>query len=396
MIDIGQRRIGSRWVNTRKEVHDGQKVNVKSRLVVRGFQDADKDGIKVQSDSPTAQKEALKMFCAVAACMEVESLRSVDITAAFLQADNLDRDIFIQPPKDCAEEGILWRLLKPLYGLTDAGRKFWLKVKKILLANGYERLQGDEAFYLKRENGKLVGMVLLHVDDFLLTGSKKFTKESTQMFDKELKVSKIQDNELRFCGVDLKLENGKISMSMEDYAKTIKEIPIRKGKRSDKITREEYLDVKRVCGQAQWLASTNRPDLAHNAMKLATVTAKSTLQDLQFVNQTVRKVRSRKNLMVFEKIGKVDDLIVHGLSDASFKHGEKAIGGQYILLGAKNSDLVLSLNWKSKMIRKVVRNAKEAETINLGMVVDLAKHAANQLTQIIWGNNTAEKIEVHA
>ena len=41
------------------------------------------------------------------------------------------------------------------------------------------------------------------------------------------------------------------------------------------------------------------------------------------------------------------------------------------------------MNWKSKMIRKVVRNAKEAETINLGMVVDLAKHAANQLTQII-------------
>ena len=68
-----------------------------------------------------------------------------------------------------------------------------------------------------------------------------------------------------------------------------------------------------------------------------------------------------------------------------------------MLLGTKNSDRVLSLNWKSKMIRKVVRNAKEAETINLGMVVDLAKHAANQITQIIWGNkNSTEKMEVHA
>lgn len=135
-------------------------------MVVRGFQDTDKNGTKVQSDSLTAQKEALKMFCAMAVNLGIESLRTIDITAAFLQSEELDRNIFVQPPKDCSEEGILWGLHKPLYGLTDVGRKFWLKVKKILEENNFERLDGDEAYYLKREEGKVVGQVLLHVDDF--------------------------------------------------------------------------------------------------------------------------------------------------------------------------------------------------------------------------------------
>ena len=37
--DVGQRRITSRWVVTQKEEHDGMKSKIKSRLVVRGFQE---------------------------------------------------------------------------------------------------------------------------------------------------------------------------------------------------------------------------------------------------------------------------------------------------------------------------------------------------------------------
>ena len=37
--DKGQETIGSRWVVTAKEKHDGQKQKKKSRLVARGFQE---------------------------------------------------------------------------------------------------------------------------------------------------------------------------------------------------------------------------------------------------------------------------------------------------------------------------------------------------------------------
>ena len=37
--DIGQETIGSRWIVTEKEKHDGQKQNYKARLVAKGFQE---------------------------------------------------------------------------------------------------------------------------------------------------------------------------------------------------------------------------------------------------------------------------------------------------------------------------------------------------------------------
>ena len=120
----GQKTVGSRWVITKKEKADGQKKNVKGRLVAKGFQEIEAP----QSDSPTMLRESMKLFFAVAEIQDFK-LRSIDIRAAFLQARELDRDVFLMPPKDIRKEGYVWKLKKPLYGLNDASRKFWLRVK---------------------------------------------------------------------------------------------------------------------------------------------------------------------------------------------------------------------------------------------------------------------------
>ena len=118
---------------------------------------------------------------AIPALKNMKLIRSIDISAAFLQAEKL--------------EGEIWRLRKPLYGLNDAGRRFWLKVKKILEENGYRKLEGDEAFHYKNEKEELKGMILLHVDDFLMAGDDDFLNETTEMFEKNLSVSKKEDDE---------------------------------------------------------------------------------------------------------------------------------------------------------------------------------------------------------
>ena len=70
----------------------------------------------------------------------------MDIRAAFLQAKKLDREVFVRPPDDIKKEGKIWKLLKPLYGLDDASRKFYLKVKETLQELGLKTLPGDEVF----------------------------------------------------------------------------------------------------------------------------------------------------------------------------------------------------------------------------------------------------------
>ena len=128
--DEGQTTIDSRWVISQKEDHDGQKTKIKARIVAKGFQ----EDVKPQSDSPTVSRESLKTFVAIAANEQFD-ICSMDITGAFLQADKIDREVFVRPPVDIRKEkpAVLWKLIKPLYGLDDSSRKFYLRVKKLFL-----------------------------------------------------------------------------------------------------------------------------------------------------------------------------------------------------------------------------------------------------------------------
>ena len=100
--DEGQTRVGSRWVITEKEQHDGQKTKFKARLVVQGFQES----LKLQSDSHMAAKESFKLLMALSANFGFK-LTSVDIRAAFLQTKVLDREVFIEPPSALKRQRII-------------------------------------------------------------------------------------------------------------------------------------------------------------------------------------------------------------------------------------------------------------------------------------------------
>ena len=181
-------------------------------------------------------------------------MRKVDISAAFLQSDELKREIYVRLPSDVCDEGKIWRLKKPLYGLNDAGRRFWLKVKKILCDQGLTKLNGDEAFYMKHQNGQLKGMILLHVDDFMIGGSNEFVDGITDVFCKELTVSTIEDSLFRYCGIDMELKENKIIMSMEDYVASLEEADLGKSKKCTKLNKFEQRTFRKITGKLMWLA----------------------------------------------------------------------------------------------------------------------------------------------
>ena len=54
----------------------------------------------------------MKVFFSVAANEDFE-LRKIYIRAACLQANKLDRDVFLKPPKGIKKEKNIWKLKKP-------------------------------------------------------------------------------------------------------------------------------------------------------------------------------------------------------------------------------------------------------------------------------------------
>ena len=110
VTDCGQKPLSTRWVVTNK---DG---NTKARLVVRGFEEKD---LEIPRDSPTVGKGAMRLFLSTAA-IEEWTVKTTDVRSAFLQGKELDRDVYIRPPKESkAPKHVIWKLKHGLYGLKD-------------------------------------------------------------------------------------------------------------------------------------------------------------------------------------------------------------------------------------------------------------------------------------
>ena len=87
-----------------------------------------------------------------------------------------------------------------MYGLNDASRKFWLKVKNLFADIGLKRLEGNEAvYYMLNNKGNLDGMISTCVDDFDIAGTENFVDLITKRVSKELDVSKVEDDISGVC-----------------------------------------------------------------------------------------------------------------------------------------------------------------------------------------------------
>ena len=71
-------------------------------------------------------------------------------------------------PEEGGEEGAVIAARVPIYGTKDAGRGFWLRLKEVVLAEGYNLNQILPAlFSLGDSDDKIAGVMSSNVDDFL-------------------------------------------------------------------------------------------------------------------------------------------------------------------------------------------------------------------------------------
>jgi hypothetical protein len=117
------------------------------------------------------------------------------------------------------------------------------------------------------------------------------------------------------------------------------------------------------------------------------------IKDLKRINVVLERVRSKKSVVMFTKVGDIRDLVVFGLTDGSYKLGEKAVGGSLVVLGNKNSLEGVLLYWRSKTLKKVCTSAKAAETHSMTRHLNDVQFFTLQLQQLL-NPNSEEKIPI--
>ena len=181
---------------------------------------------------------------------------------------------------------------KPLYGLDNVSRKFWLRVKEVLMKMGMKVMEGDEAFYYLHRDGVLRGGVITHINNFTLAGTSYFIKEVLVMVERELTVLKVERDNFRFTGLDISMVEDRIEIEMADYMDSLRDIKeIRKAKKDDNLTKQEIKEYRNVIGKLSWLANSTRLDLSYTALTLSKRNNSVMIPDLRNISRVLKRYK---------------------------------------------------------------------------------------------------------
>ena len=142
----------------------------RARLVAQGYEEPE----PIQKDSPTVGRDGFCTFLFIVFNHQWQ-VKTTDIKSAFLQGQPLERDVYIDQPKEAkVKEGIIWHLNTCFYGLNDAVRQFYLSVKESLFKLTCFQVTLDPAIFFYHQHNKHCCVLACHVDDFFHAGNAQF------------------------------------------------------------------------------------------------------------------------------------------------------------------------------------------------------------------------------
>ncbi len=363
--DEGQEYITTLWVITMK----GEEV--RARLTAKGFQEIH----DVPKESPTMHKHTLRIILAIAATKGWQ-ISASDVKSAFLQGNELDRVVLVKPPKEANLTKKLWRLKKCLYGLKDASKKWYEKVKDRLEKLGFKKSAYDSGFfYFLNEKGELEGVIGLHVDDFIHCGTEFFNKKILPQVLEVFQMGKSESESFMYTGFMLNQTKDGITLDQEKYVEGVK-IPQIEAKRlsqvDDDMTGEELTLLRQMTGAINWTVRATRPDIAFEMIETSTKMQGGKVADLKAAKRTMMKLKDTAKIKI-ANLKDFKDVEIWSFTDASFgnlNNGVDSAQGYIMFLVNTNTGDCAPIEWRSNKIQRVTNSTLAAETMSMTTGID--------------------------
>ncbi len=261
--DESQFRISTTWALMKK----GEEV--RTQLVARGYEDKQ----SYPKDSPTVSKSTVRLILTIAAS-ERWPIKTTDVKSAFLQGREMDRDVYLTPPKEAnVKPGTLWKLIHCLYGLNDAGRHFYKSVAEELEKAGCQQSGLDPALFFKVQGKQLCGIVACHVDDCLHAGTQMFEDTVITKLHQRFLAGKMEGGHFNYVGFSIFQDASGIVMDHSGYIDRMEEVnldPARASSKQDKLQPNEQKVFRQLVGRINWAVQGSRPHLAFDLVDLST------------------------------------------------------------------------------------------------------------------------------
>ena len=254
-----------------------------------------------------------------------------------------------------------------MYGLADAPRHFYLRLRGELIQLGVCPSKLDCGLYFFQHEGQFSGILACHVDDILWAGSTHFKEtviaplRSTFMFGNE------SSSAFKYIGIEIQQHpDFSITMSQRNYASSLKQLGIpTSGSKSITLSGSDLEAFHTKVGQLNWLANVCRPDISFETCYLSGCNKSATVQDLLYLNKVISNVQKNDSYLFFPVLDRKTSY-VEVYTDGSFGSlpNGGSQGGSFVFL-RDESGRCCPLGWNSSRLKRVVRSALAAETLAL-------------------------------
>ena len=161
------------WVFVRKRDQFGKIRKYKARLCILGSHQ--KPGTYSDTSAPTPIAASVRFFFVIVCDNKTWILRQVDVDGAFLHADLPEHEwmVMIPPLGVRVKPGHHLIVKRAIYGLKQSAKRWYDKFKRVLLKIGFVVSSADEAVFMMYHAGRLICVLLCHVDDMLIGGEER-------------------------------------------------------------------------------------------------------------------------------------------------------------------------------------------------------------------------------
>ena len=380
--------VGSKWVFRIKRKADGSIEKYKARLVAQGF--TQKFGVDYfDTFSPVAKLSSFRTILAIAARNDWDA-DTFDFNGAYLNGKLGDNEeIYMKPPPGYANEGEhVKRLLKSLYGLKQARRKWYDTLSHALTDLGFQVNDADPGVFSSQvENHTTI--LAIHVDDCLITGSSpKLIADYKQKLNERYSLTDLGPvHWLLGIKITRNREARTLSLSQIAYIDTILSrfslsdakplaSPISPGTTLSKadapsdateMTQMKKIPYREAVGSLMYAAVATRPDITFAISTLSQFLENPGLVHWEAVKRVLRYLSGTKTHALTYGNERHDLLGYTDADGASQDHRHAISGYAFLIDGA-------AISWASRKQELVTLSTAEAEYV-------AATHAAKEC---IW------------